>query len=55
MSKKEQDKLDIIYNEVKHIRENMATKSDVSLLKWAITGIASLAMTALFLAGKGGF
>jgi len=37
---------------LEHIRENMIYKSNLALIKWAIGGVATLAMSALLVAAK---
>jgi hypothetical protein len=37
---------------VEYIKENMANKATVAIIKWCMGGIASLALTALIMAAK---
>ena len=48
--------LEVIHDDVKFIKLNMATRGQITLIKWAIGGIGTLAFTALMIAAnlKGG-
>lgn len=49
------ERLASIEAHVEFIKDNMAHKSSISFLKWAVGGIGSLAISALLLAAKGAF